>query len=81
MKDVLKEIVINLDLIFEEKVGLDLEIFGLELMLEKLEKVFVYIVVFGMVGWGKFLFFNVLLGEKLFEIGFIYGVIKIIKVR
>ena len=52
-KDALKEIVTNLDLTPEEKVGLDSEISGLESMLEKLEKASVYIAVFGMVGRGN----------------------------
>ncbi|NET45522.1 GTP-binding protein [Okeania sp. SIO2B3] len=80
-KDVLKEIVDNIDLTPEERTGLDSEISGLESMLEKLEKASIHIAVFGMVGRGKSSVLNALLGEKVFETGPIHGVTKITEIK
>ncbi|NET28248.1 GTP-binding protein [Okeania sp. SIO1I7] len=80
-KDVLKEIVDNIDLTPEERTGLDSEISGLESMLEKLEKASIHIAVFGMVGRGKSSVLNALLGEKVFETGPIHGVTKTTEIK
>ncbi len=80
-KDALKDIVNNLDLTSEEKAGLDLEIAGLEAMLEKLEIASIHIAVFGMVGRGKSSLLNALLGENVFETGPIHGVTKGAEIR
>lgn len=70
----LRELVTNLDLTPQERQGLEPDIGGLELMLDKLDRQVVHIAVFGMVGRGKSSLLNALLGEPVFETGPIHGV-------
>lgn len=75
-KDALRDIVENLDLTTQERVGLEPEIGGLEKMLDKLERACVQIAVFGMVGRGKSSVLNALLGQNVFETGPTHGVTR-----
>lgn len=73
-REVLRELVKNLDLTPQERSGLESEIQGLEGMLGKLDQSVVQIAVFGMVGRGKSSILNALLGQQIFETGPIHGV-------
>ncbi|MBW4681516.1 MAG: GTP-binding protein [Microcoleus vaginatus WJT46-NPBG5] len=79
-KDALQDLVDNLDLTLEERAGLEGEIGGLEVMLDKLERTCVQIAVFGMVGRGKSSVLNALLGQPVFETGPLHGVTRSTKV-
>lgn len=70
----LHDLVENLDLMPQERAGLEPEIHGLETMLDKLDRLVVHIAAFGMVGRGKSSVLNALLGQKVFETGAIHGV-------
>lgn len=77
-QDSLRDLLTNLDLTAQERVGLETEIHNLEAMQEKLDRTCVHIAVFGMVGRGKSSVLNALLGENLFETGPIHGVTRAI---
>lgn len=72
----LKDLVANLDLTNQERIGLEAEIVQLGTMLENLERRVVQIAVFGMVGRGKSSLLNALLGETIFETGPLHGVTR-----
>ncbi|NES94286.1 MAG: DUF697 domain-containing protein [Desertifilum sp. SIO1I2] len=73
-QDALHELVTNLDLTEKERLGLEAQIQGLEVMLDKLERSCVHIAVFGMVGRGKSSVLNALLGKDLFATGPTHGI-------
>lgn len=73
-QDALHELVVNLDLTEKERLGLEAQIQGLEVMLDKLERSCVHIAVFGMVGRGKSSVLNALLGKDLFATGPTHGI-------
>lgn len=72
----LQNLVDNLDLSPQERVGLESEIKDLQTMLNKLEGLVVHIAAFGMVGRGKSSVLNALLGQNIFETGPIHGVTR-----
>jgi GTPase len=75
-EDTLRGLIQSLDLTARERVGLEPEIQGLSIMLDKLERQVVQIAVFGMVGRGKSSLLNALLGQPVFETGPIHGVTR-----
>ncbi len=77
-QDSLRELLANLDLSPQERMGLETEIHNLEAMQEKLDRTCVHIAVFGMVGRGKSSVLNALLGQNLFETGPTHGVTRAI---
>lgn len=75
-RDVLRDIVETLDLLPEERAGLETEITDLTGMLDKLERSAIHIAVFGMVGRGKSSVLNALVGQQIFTTGPLHGVTK-----
>jgi hypothetical protein len=75
-QDALRDLVDNLDLNPQERAGLESEIEGLTVMLDKLERSVVQIAAFGMVGRGKSSLLNALVGENVFETGPLHGVTR-----
>lgn len=75
-QNALRDLVSNLDLTPQERRGLEPEIDGLETMLDRLDRLVVYIAAFGMVGRGKSSVLNALLGQTVFETGPIHGVTR-----
>ena len=72
----LRNLVANVDLTPQEKIGLETEIADLETMLGKLDRMVVQIAVFGMVGRGKSSLLNALVGQTVFETGPLHGVTR-----
>jgi small GTP-binding protein len=72
----LRDLLQGLDLTPQERRGLEVEIEGLELMMDKLDQQIVHIAAFGMVGRGKSSLLNALLGKQVFETGPIHGVTR-----
>lgn len=77
--DALRELIARLDLTPRERVGLEADLYGLEYMLTKLERLTIQIVVFGMVGRGKSSLLNALLGQQVFATGPTHGVTQTIQ--
>jgi GTPase len=75
----LKELVTNLDLTPQERLGLEPEIHSLNNLLTKLEEQVVQIAVFGMVGRGKSSLLNALVGQNVFETGPTHGVTQAVQ--
>ncbi|MGB7443987.1 MAG: GTP-binding protein [Coleofasciculaceae cyanobacterium] len=75
-QDVLRELVVNLDLTPQEQVGLESDIENLANLLNKLEDTCVQIAAFGMVGRGKSSVLNALLGQPVFATGALHGVTR-----
>ncbi|UIE38805.1 GTP-binding protein [Leptodesmis sichuanensis] len=73
---VLHNLVAGLDLTPRERQGLEPEIYGLESMMDKLDRQVVHIAAFGMVGRGKSSLLNALLGRPIFETGPTHGVTR-----
>jgi hypothetical protein len=73
----LRDLVEKLDLTPQERQGLEPEIYGLEFLLQKLDRQVIHIAAFGMVGRGKSSLLNALLGEPVFETGAIHGVTQV----
>lgn len=72
----LRNLVSNLDLSPQEKLGLEMELADLETMLNKLNSMVVQIAAFGMVGRGKSSLLNALVGQSVFETGPLHGVTR-----
>lgn len=72
----LQNLLDNLDLNEEEKIGLNSEIDNLTAMLEKLEQSVISIAAFGMVGRGKSSVLNALVGKEIFITGPLHGVTR-----
>jgi small GTP-binding protein len=72
----LQNLLHNLDLSEQEKLGLESEIDHLTKMLQKLQESVVQIAVFGMVGRGKSSVLNALVGEEVFLTGPLHGVTR-----
>lgn len=70
----LRSIIAQLDLTARERSGLEADIAGLEMVLDKLDRQVLQIAVFGMVGRGKSSLLNALLGEEMFATGPTHGV-------
>jgi small GTP-binding protein len=70
----LQNLVADLDLNAQEKIGLEQEIDHLCTMLEKLDQSVIQIAAFGLVGRGKSSVLNALLGKPFFEAGPLHGV-------
>ncbi|WP_069790107.1 GTP-binding protein [Cyanobacterium sp. IPPAS B-1200] len=70
----LQNLLDNLDLKKEEKIGLETDIGQLTAMLEKLENSVIQIAAFGMVGRGKSSVLNALVGQEIFITGPLHGV-------
>jgi small GTP-binding protein len=70
----LRAIVAQLDLTPRERSGLEADIAGLEMVLDKLDRQILQIAVFGMVGRGKSSLLNALLGEEVFQTGPTHGI-------
>jgi len=75
-QDSLRELVQNLDLTPQEKLGLEEQIQDLTGFLDKLENSVIQIAAFGMVGRGKSSLLNALLGQSVFTTGALHGVTK-----
>lgn len=75
-QDSLRELVQNLDLTPQEKIGLEEQIQDLTGFLDKLENSVIQIAAFGMVGRGKSSLLNALLGRSVFTTGALHGVTK-----
>jgi hypothetical protein len=75
-EDTLRSLIQSLDLTARERAGLEPEIQGLSIMLDKLEREVAQIAVFGMVGRGKSSLLNALLGQPVFATGPIHGVTR-----
>lgn len=75
-QDSLRNLVINIDLREQEKIGLESNIAHLVSMLEKMEQSVVQIAAFGMVGRGKSSVLNAILGQEIFVTGPLHGVTR-----
>ncbi|MFM7423677.1 MAG: DUF697 domain-containing protein [Elainella sp.] len=78
-QDVLRDLLGRLNLSARERAGLEAQLNGLELMLDKLERQVIHIAVFGMVGRGKSSLLNALLGQEIFETGPTHGVTQTVQ--
>lgn len=72
----LRNLVVNIDLCEQEKIGLESNIAHLVTMLEKMEQSVVQIAAFGMVGRGKSSVLNAILGQEIFVTGPLHGVTR-----
>ncbi len=72
----LQNLLLNLDLSEQEKLGLESEIDNLTKMLQKLQASVIQIAAFGIVGRGKSSVLNALLGEEVFLTGPLHGVTR-----
>ncbi len=75
-KDIIRQILIDLDLSQRERSGLESEIAELSEMLNKLDRAVFQVAVFGMVGRGKSSLLNALIGQDIFATGALHGVTK-----
>lgn len=72
----LENLLLNLDLKEEEKLGLETDIQHLTKLLQKLEDSVISIAAFGMVGRGKSSVLNALVGQEIFNTGALHGITR-----
>ena len=75
-RDIIRRILVDLDLTQRERSGLELEIAQLGEMLVKLDREVFQVAVFGLVGRGKSSLLNALIGADIFATGALHGVTK-----